>query len=131
MILQPPTSTLTDTLFPSTTLFRSRCARRPCRPRAGRAGAGPASPAAAKLRTARARSRRAPRTPAAAATAAPIATAPAPRFRRDRKGVGAGKRVSVRVEFGGRGIITKQTQKLITYIPSIHQRHHTLRVLHH
>src|SRR3546814_1539273 len=36
MIRRPPISTRTDTLFPCTTLFRSRTAYHPGRPRAGR-----------------------------------------------------------------------------------------------
>src|SRR3546814_8049338 len=48
MIRRPPRSTRTDTLFPYTTLFRSRCppapaGRRPCRPCPAAAPGGAAS----------------------------------------------------------------------------------------
>src|SRR3546814_2639436 len=48
MIRRPPRSTRTDTLFPYTTLFRSRCARRPAR----KGRAEPSLPQSPRLRAA-------------------------------------------------------------------------------
>src|SRR3546814_11524871 len=132
MIRRPPRSTRTDTLFPYTTLFRSRARRKPAS-RSGGAGRCSSrvfspplpSPSSSAPRSASARDKRAQR-PLDRAMAEftdaltdkhiafierqPmffVATAAA--AGRERTRVVYGKRVSVRVDLGGRRII--QTNK--------------------
>src|SRR3546814_16841799 len=124
MIRRPPRSTRTDTLFPYTTLFRS------ARPR----GCDRRAPTALRERLKRPAAeypRRPPRHRSCCDTArgrSPHgATQPVPRLQAryarqalprppapsrppslDPKSVVEGKRVSVRVSLGGRGLLTKQ-----------------------
>src|SRR3546814_19518570 len=91
MIRRPPRSTRTDTLFPYTTLCRSRdrCRDRP------------------HLR--RLPSRSLPRPGVRPCSGASVADGIlAPSLERDRKSVVKGKSVSVRVDLGGRRIIKKK-----------------------
>src|SRR3546814_14975177 len=136
MIRRPPRSTRTDTLFPYTTLFRS-CRPAPLRRR--RAGLPP--PASSKWRSApavgesppawperrpagRARSRpgRGAAGPWRAQSAGCRASPPAGRARRGGSPVPArseerrvGKEGAVRVDLGGRLIIKKKKQDIITW----------------
>src|SRR3546814_15222661 len=107
MIPRPPNSTRTDTLFPAPTPFRSRRNRG-----SGAVAMGAVVAAAAGVRGARRDLARAVRSFAAAGDAGPAPARPA---RGDRKSVAQGKRVSVRVDLGGRRSIKKiqQIQKNI------------------
>src|SRR3546814_19945252 len=101
MIRRPPRSTRTDTLFPYTTLVRSRdrTALRPPRP-SHRESRSPARRGYRREPTAR--RRRYERVP--------------PQGGADRKRLGLGKRVSVRVGAGGRGIIIKKKQNSTVHV---------------
>src|SRR3546814_12343366 len=133
MIRRPPRSTRTDTLFPYTTLFRSRRRQRADgvrgagRPAAGRrrvswrhaACATPETPACVPGFCFAIVTRRGGRPPhPIRSTKATVRdpesfplVLPQPvsgRFRRDRKRVGEGQRVVVRVDLGGSRIIQKK-----------------------
>src|SRR3546814_16915244 len=111
MIRRPPRSTRTDTLFPYTTLFRSKPRPVPAGAHLGATGIPPV-----KRSRPGALLQRRPLTSAAAAPArrgrrCARAARPRPRLTllrpggRDRKSVVEGKRVSTRVDHGGRRII--------------------------
>src|SRR3546814_11512794 len=114
MIRRPPIPTRTDTLFPYTTLFRSR--------ETPRIAPVPPSPRRGSGRPNRAACRRVPVRTAPGRIAlpslpeyrrnSPRALFPPVRFtgHKDRKSVVSGKSVSVRVELGGRRLIKKKTQ---------------------
>src|SRR3546814_19744893 len=106
MIRRPPRSTRTDTLFPYTTLFRSRLVL-----------LGPQR----RVELRRARVLQVPHAPVQAAPGAGPAgegrvhvVAGESGNRGERKSVVSGKSVSVRVDLGGRRIIKKK-QKTIYY----------------
>src|SRR3546814_12472005 len=114
-IRRPPRSTLTDTLFPYTTLFlspgfrRDRCAppALPCP-----VALGPPLPSSVwKMALL-------PASTALSLQSRPGAQAAAqPRFpdHRDRKSVVSGKSVSVRVDLGGRRIIKNKTKIILIH----------------
>src|SRR3546814_13733554 len=115
---RPPRSTLTDTLFPYTTLFRSlvrpgghrRRGRPPRRPPPGGQGQrGVQRP----QRHGSLRPRRAARLADRGRDAGAAARRRRP-LTGDRKSVVEGKRVSVRVELGGRRIIKNKTTTIHT-----------------
>src|SRR3546814_12896596 len=120
MLRRPPRSTRTDTLFPYTTLFRSlsrrggrsagrdrRCRARRDRRRSRRRRDEPRDRRGGGRRYSRDR----PRLDAIARCGRPTDSAVA---RADRKSVGSGKRVSVRVDLGGRCIINNKNQNQFT-----------------
>src|SRR3546814_15292680 len=113
MLRRPPRSTRTDTLFPYTTLFRSGDARWRA---AARPGEVHAAPARARRRACRvlgalAGLRRGHARPPGCAAAGGFLAPRRQRERRparDRKSVGEGTSVSVRVDLGGRRITKKK-----------------------
>src|SRR3546814_18161286 len=109
MIRRPPRSTRTDTLFPYTTLFRSRCHYH----HSFDSDRGPVRPG----RWLRNRALRALCACMSGGGRADLRSSAAVRFhqklfllvaRQDRKSVVEGKSVSVRVDLGGRRIIKKK-----------------------
>src|SRR3546814_16217167 len=115
MIRRPPRSTRTDTLFPSTTLFRSRWAAavRPV-PQARRRGRAVRRARRRKERRALEMSRSSPDWIRGCRSTVLVATSEertALRQAQDRKSVGKGKSVSVRVDLGGRRNIKKKKKK--------------------
>src|SRR3546814_16751352 len=113
MIRRPPRSTRTDTLFPSTTLFRSPLPRSgPGTRRAVGTGPGPArSTPTSHHGSARDRPRRDVVLERSGALRTP--RRPSPLVARpdgDRKSVVSGKSVTVRVDTGGRRSIKKKKQ---------------------
>src|SRR3546814_16727342 len=123
MLRRPPRSTLTDTLLPYTTLFRS-LADRPARLGAGGRPADPARPAPTprsgrgRLDATRQGShlhqplRPGRLEPGGGAAARGVGQHQgADRARPDRKSVVSGKSVYVRVDLGGRRIIKKNKYK--------------------
>src|SRR3546814_21181555 len=122
MILRPPRSTRTDTLFPDTTLFRSaRDQRKPGAKRDHLRWRGEAHQATAWWRgTAGApswarRSSTSARASSQARSPVAVIAVPSSMLSGDRKSVVSGKSVSVRVDLGGRRIIKK---KRITITPT-------------
>src|SRR3546814_16259551 len=121
MIRRPPRSTRTDTLFPYTTLFRSARRGKPFRPSSDRRTASPSFMAErARSMGARVRmsSASAMRSSAASGAGRSSRCSTEPRlvmatgwWTRDRKRVGEGEGVEVRVELGGRGIIKKKKKE--------------------
>src|SRR3546814_14774850 len=123
MIRRPPRSTRTDTLFPDTTLFRSFSRELspwllPLR-RQGEAGRGyprfaampegtPPQPSPAFAGEGAKSSRLKPLLQARLAATLGKHAEPQTCPRADRKSVGEGKRVSVRLTIGGRGINKKK-----------------------
>src|SRR3546814_20192738 len=124
MIRRPPRSTRTDTLFPYTTLFRSRRRHDGCRCHgAGAAAVGQPWPEGADR--ARRRGRAAERelfdarsaghaVPAAVGRA--LLTKVSARARRDRKRVVTRKSVAVRVNLGGLRLIKKKNTNKQSHI---------------
>src|SRR3546814_17510008 len=124
MIRRPPRSTRTDTLFPYTTLFRSAAARmRPLLSAEGEDGAAPGLEAvlggdADPERVVALRLQRDAQAVRHAAVRVLVRQAehPDPALEaaglqdEDRQSVGEGKRVSVRVDLGGRRIDKKKKQ---------------------
>src|SRR3546814_18796477 len=128
MIRRPPRSTRTDTLFPYTTLFRSRRPSPRSPPPSTKPPSPPTpcptpSPPSARIpKPWRAKSTRSsaisPRSTIgwATSTPPPISFPPASRHNPafallDRKSVVEGKSVSVRVDLGGRRILKKKKKK--------------------
>src|SRR3546814_16807796 len=109
MIRRPPRSTRTDTLFPYTTLFRSRDARD--------GGGGRSRDRQRRLRhiAAGRRSRRPGRGGGTDAVAGPRPFSAPPRRRphSDRKRVVSGQSVSVRVYLGGRRCLTNNIKQIL------------------
>src|SRR3546814_19890715 len=100
MIRRPPRSTRTDTLFPYTTLFRSRGRYDPAAQPAAAVRARPARPAAFLG-------------DAGMACGSPCPEAGHARAAQgDRTSVVEGKRVSVRVDLGGRRILKKKNKHI-------------------
>src|SRR3546814_12986302 len=118
MIRRPPISTLTDTLFPYTTLFRSPLGRGFALPPVPRQRADFQHAHPVVLRHAGALS------PDSLATVANMSLETdeqhwADRQERDRKSVGKGKSVSVSVDLGGRRLIKKNKEQIHTCKPSL------------
>src|SRR3546814_12278961 len=122
MIRRPPRSTLTDTLFPYTTLFRSHATFRILELQAGRVERQPAGVEQRPDRAFRvalqgfvrlqvdvagiARAKGIHRAPAVAHEGGDVVEV----ARKDRKSVVSGKNVSVSVDVGGRRIFKKNIQ---------------------
>src|SRR3546814_11961123 len=106
MIRRPPRSTRTDTLFPYTTLFRSRGARHHVERGLGHVGVR--VPGGLEVAVELAFDRRHVDDVPVARGRLAIGRAQHQRLESDRKSVVSGKSVSVRVDLGGRRIIQKK-----------------------
>src|SRR3546814_15849358 len=118
MIRRPPRSTRTDTLFPYTTLFRSRLrshgAPAACRPPGVDHDAAAVAEGRAQAHRPDGRRHRQDRRPQLQGRSAQAVD------HRDRKSVVKGKSVSVRVDLGGRRIIKKKKKiELQYYTPTV------------
>src|SRR3546814_15774067 len=117
MIRRPPRSTRTDTLFPYTTLFRSRRGRRRgragdcrCRDRAKPRGEREPDHRRAQRKRYPARSGASGRDERRTCATRVNKQSGASHSKGDRKSVVQGKSVSVRVDLGGRRIIKKKNK---------------------
>src|SRR3546814_17928072 len=127
MILRPPRSTRTDTLFPYTTLFRSR--RSAGRSRRALPPARRELPLSSHSPFAKSRPRAITgdpphRPPPARCARSGWQTRPPPSARTDRKSVVSGKRGSVSVVIGGRRINKQKIHKHLRNIRNDRSKRH-------